>query len=160
MSATQPQRRAGTPPREDGDEALQAFQDALFHRLTPGLGTDEGPPVRVFAWTVDDAHLAPEMQRAFELLEEGHRLFERAIPADEPGATHSEAPTLLLEVTRLERIPGTGQQWHGLIPMGAATVRDAFAAGASRSDRGWLLDTLERQVLETFWRTAYAAPAG
>lgn len=145
----------GTPPRDDGDEALQALQDALFRRLTPGLGTDEGPRVRVFAWTADDARLAPDMAAAFEALEAGHRLAEQAIPADDPGATHSDAPTLLLEVTRLDPIPATGRSWHGLIPGSLQVVRDTFAPEASGYGRLQLLAELERRLLETFWRTAY-----
>ena len=154
---------SGTPKRADGDEALQAFQDALYHRLMLGPGPDarrSRTAVRVFAWTADDTHGYPDMQRAFAVLEEGHRVAEAAIPAEAPGATHSEAPTLLLEVSRLQPVPGTGHQWHGLVPLALRVVRDVFGRDASGYGPLLWLTEIERRVLETFWRSADDAPGG
>ena len=130
-----PRRPPETPPRDDGDQALQRCQDALYRRLR--TRPDEAPGrLRVVLWTADDARLAPDVSPLFEL--------------------HQEADDLaLLEVSRSEPALRTGRAWHCLVPTSLAVLRDGFALGASDRDRHWLLDTLEQEVRACFWDTAY-----
>lgn len=99
-------------------------------------GAAPRPPLRVFIWTAEAARLAPDVAPAMDLL-----------PNPEDAA--------LLTVGRTEPAARLGRSWYALVPGSLEEFRDTFTPPIDARDRAWLLDTLERQVRECFWETAY-----